>query len=159
MEGTYDFNVEILARTIYGEARGESNDGRIAIANVVVNRVYAATDFGTSDRWGWSVAEVCLRQREFECWNEESEQRRTVIRAVIGDLAFFECWEIAHRACLGFLHDVTMGADHYWLAGKTPPWTHDAVPTVEIGRMLFYREMERHPVNDHIETDPADDTA
>ena len=39
-------DVEILARTIYGEARGESLSGQEAIASVVLNRLAFAKKKG-----------------------------------------------------------------------------------------------------------------
>ena len=49
---------DILARTIYGEARGESISGMEAVASVVLNRVAFAKRRGRF-WWGNSIAEVC----------------------------------------------------------------------------------------------------
>ena len=48
---------DILARTIYGEARGESISGMEAVASVVLNRVAFAKRRGCF-WWGNSIAEV-----------------------------------------------------------------------------------------------------
>lgn len=57
-------DIDILARTIYGEARGEPWEGKIAVAWVVRNR---------AERGGWwgdTIREVCLKPWQFSCWNE-----------------------------------------------------------------------------------------
>ena len=38
-------DAQVIALTLYGEARGEGVEGRIAVANVIRNRL-------TSGRWG-----------------------------------------------------------------------------------------------------------
>ena len=60
---------DILARTIYGEARGESISGMEAVASVVLNRVAFANRRGRF-WWGNSIAEVCRAPKQFSCWNQ-----------------------------------------------------------------------------------------
>ena len=56
-------DLDILARTLYGEARGEySSSGPaalIAVGNVIVNR------FEKGGRFGKTLAEVCLKPKQF----------------------------------------------------------------------------------------------
>jgi len=49
----------ILARTLWGEARGESLAGQVAVACVIRNRVNDAKD---RSWWGEGYAGVCLEQ-------------------------------------------------------------------------------------------------
>ena len=51
---------EILALTIYGEARGEPVEAQIAVGCVIRNRVSADKGYN----------EVCLEPKQFSCWNE-----------------------------------------------------------------------------------------
>ena len=37
----YDKDLEVLTRTIWGEARGELYGDRVAVANVIMNRLHA----------------------------------------------------------------------------------------------------------------------
>ena len=46
-------DIDVLARTIYGEARGESISGQGAIASVVLNRVAFSKRRG---RYWWGIA-------------------------------------------------------------------------------------------------------
>ncbi|PWK42197.1 hypothetical protein C7534_1054 [Pseudomonas sp. OV226] len=49
---------DILARTLWGEARGESLAGQIAVAWTIRNRVF---DGKTKSWWGEGYASVCLK--------------------------------------------------------------------------------------------------
>ncbi|HSO43463.1 MAG TPA: cell wall hydrolase, partial [Rhodospirillales bacterium] len=51
-----------LAATIWGEARGESEEGKLAVASVIANR---ATRPGW---WGRDIRSVCLATAQFSCW-------------------------------------------------------------------------------------------
>ena len=53
----------IMAKTIWGEARGEGRYGQVAVAWVIRNR---------AERGGWfgnTIREVCLKDQQFSCWN------------------------------------------------------------------------------------------
>ncbi len=55
---------QILALTIYGEARGESTEGKIAVGSVILERV------DHRDWDGKTIHEVCLKPWQFSCFNE-----------------------------------------------------------------------------------------
>ena len=59
---------EVLARTLYGEARGEGLPGIEAVACVILNRVAFAKARGRY-WWGNTVSQVCLKPGQFSCWN------------------------------------------------------------------------------------------
>lgn len=129
---------DILARTVWGEARGESLAGKEAVANVILNR------FKTSQRqghfwWGDTIEEVCLKPYQFSCWNENDVNYRRVIAVDGDDPNFAICQRIARRAVNGLLEDNTFGADHYHAVGINPSWTESRTPVAEIGRHIFYR--------------------
>jgi hypothetical protein len=53
---------QLMALTIYGEARGESEEGKIAVGSVILERV---------DLQGWmgkTLQEVCLKPFQFSCF-------------------------------------------------------------------------------------------
>src|SRR4051812_25123549 len=52
--------LDILALTIYGEARGETIEGQIAVGNVIRNRVVALKK---------TYRDICLADKQFSCWN------------------------------------------------------------------------------------------
>ena len=53
---------QIMALTIYGEARGESYDGKVAVGSVILERV----DHREWD--GDTIHEVCLMPYQFSCY-------------------------------------------------------------------------------------------
>ena len=66
-------DIDTLARTIYGEARGESRQGKIAVACVILNRVKRKKMCGWREINGYKVATVaatCLKPWQFSCWNK-----------------------------------------------------------------------------------------
>ena len=121
---------DILARTIYGEARGESISGMEAVASVVLNRVAFAKRRGRF-WWGNSIAEVCRAPKQFSCWNRNDPNYRLI------------CKRIAGRAVAGLLEDKTNGATHYHTRHVWPDWAKGKIPCAEIGRHFFYNDIEK----------------
>ena len=58
---------DVLARTIWGEARGESSAGKVAVAWTIRNRVF---DGKEKSWWGEGYAGVCQAPWQFSCWNK-----------------------------------------------------------------------------------------
>ena len=106
--------VDVLARTLYGEARGEDRRGREMVANVVMNRVNLDLhNDGKPDWWGEGVVAVCLMPFQFSCWNPRDPNRAKLMAVTEADRVFRECLEIARLAVAGKLPDHTNGATHY----------------------------------------------
>ena len=123
--------VEVLARTIWGESRGEKPEGQEAVANVVMNRVAHRTRFPTT------VDAVCLQAWQFSCWNQNDPNRKKMLALKVSQMQ--PQMDIAKRAVAKELADRTSGADHYHARGVKPFWTRGSKPTVTIGRHIFYR--------------------
>jgi len=133
-------DIDILARTIWGEARGESHEGRVAIANVIMNRVNMDLgNDGKPDWWGEGVTQVCLKPFQFSCWLQNDPNRNKLLVVGSGDSAFADCLAIATDAVNGALPDITGGATHYHEKHITPPWAAKAIKTAEIGHHIFYK--------------------
>jgi spore germination cell wall hydrolase CwlJ-like protein len=126
--------IDILARTIWGEARGEPPGGMEAVAAVVLNRA------AHPRWWGHDIAGVCLCPRQFSCWNAD-DPNRPKLEAVTGaDPAFTHALVIADRAVRGQLADPTHGADSYAdLRACAPDWADPAKITARIGNHTFFR--------------------
>jgi hypothetical protein len=56
---------QIMALTLYGEARGEPCEGKIAVGSVILERVEHR------DWDGKTIPEVCLKPWQFSCFNEK----------------------------------------------------------------------------------------
>lgn len=124
-------DVDLLARTIWGEARGETIEGRIAVANVVMNRV-------ADPRWPGSVRGVVLQPKQFSAWNEDDPNRRQLLEVTDENPVFRECLAVAQAAVDGQLEDLTGGANHYfatWI--DLPDWARSMAGTVAIGAHRF----------------------
>lgn len=133
---------DILARTIYGEARGESVAGQEAIASVVLNRVAFSKRKGRY-WWGNTVTGVCQAPRQFSCWNREDPNYQKINAVGAEDAGFRICRRIAERAVNGTLEDHTKGATHYHTRSCRPTWAKGKVPCAEIGAHLFYNNIEQ----------------
>jgi uncharacterized protein (TIGR02594 family) len=125
-----------LARTLYGEARGEGRAGMEAVASVIMNRVRSA-------RYPGSVAGVCLQRFQFSCWNPNDPNRKKIVNLNAGqDNAFDACLNVARRALAAQIVDPTGGALHYHATSISPPkWvlaSPNHVVTARIGGHIFY---------------------
>jgi N-acetylmuramoyl-L-alanine amidase len=63
-------DVQILALTLYGEARSEGLDGMWAVASVIATR---------AKKRGVSWRTVCLQPLQFSCWNDNDPNREKLL--------------------------------------------------------------------------------
>ena len=128
-------NIDILARTAWGEARGEGMQGMQAVCNVVMNRVKKNNWFGKSPK------EVCLKKSQFSCWNKNDPNYAQLTKVDETDKNFATAKQLATLAVAGGLADITGGATHY-LALKSlktvPSWTKNMKVVSTIGNHTFY---------------------
>jgi len=139
--GSVEEAVDALARTLWGEARGEPVRGIEAVAAVIVNRVRAAERRG-GFWWGGSVVAVCRKPYQFSCWNANDPNRPKLLAVTTADPVFATCLRVARRAVAGLLPDPTGGATHYHAVGLHPDWAAGHSPSAEIGRHVFYTTTE-----------------
>ncbi len=128
--------IDVLARTLWGEARGEPADGREAVANVVINRARRRRT-----QFGLTVEAVCRKPWQFSCWNANDPNRSKLERVTLSDPDFPACLDIAHRAVAGKLPDRTQDSTHYHHEAILPDWAQGHVPVVRIGRHWFYNDV------------------
>lgn len=132
-------DVEIIARTLFGEARGEVEKVGVialeAIASVIWNRwVKNPKQFGESPR------EVCLKPYQFSCWNTNDPNLKLLLQLKINHDAYSLCYMISEEFMAGRGCDVTNGSDHYHSRWIQPPnWAVGRMPVMEIGNHYFYR--------------------
>jgi len=138
----FDRDVDILARTIYGEARGEHVRGQEAVAAVVINRIRRARDRNGRYWWGTTIETVCHKPWQFSCWNAGDPNRQKIASVSARNRTFRTCLRVARRAMTGALKDPTDGATHYHANAVNPPWARRRAPSAEIGGHLFYNDIE-----------------
>lgn len=121
--------MDILAITIWREARGEGMAGMTGVYHVIMNRALA-------DREGWpsDPEQVCLQPYQFSCWNSLDPQRKLYPNR--GDVQYQQAQYIANLDPT----DPTGGATAYFDSSITAPsWADPKLFTVAIGRLRFYK--------------------
>lgn len=124
---------EVVARTIWGEARSVGEAGMEGVACVIRNRVERP------GWWGTSWEGVCLKPWQFSCWNKGDPNREKLMAVNETDPLFYEAMVIAEKVIDGKQPDITGGADSYYSTYiPAPHWTYGARFTVQIGNLKFY---------------------
>ena len=131
---TFLDHLETAARTVYGEARGESYDGQSAVANVIVNR------YKNPGRWGHSLRSVCLKPYQFSCWNSNDPNARKIMQVGFENPMLRQCMKAVIEA-LDSTDDRSYGADHYLVTSlePKPDWYDESKITVRIGNHTFLK--------------------
>jgi len=129
-----------LRALIIGESAGESVVGKMAVGCVVRNRV-------RDPRWPNTIVGVAFQRLQFSCFNHISREDDLAIL----DMEKFVIekpdqmyWRESDFVAAGIINDcfadMTKGANHYFATYiAEPSWAKGKVPTVRIGRHLFYR--------------------
>ncbi len=143
-----DDNVDILARTIYGEARGEGSSGMEAVASVVMNRCHIAQEYYEKYKCphplfgGGSPASACKMPWQFSCWNAADPNCQIVNDADESDPIFAQATAIAIAAVNSTLADSSCGATHYYdRRSPAPNWAEGKNPCASIGHHLFFNNI------------------
>lgn len=140
----YDDNdLAVVARTLWGEARGEPDDGKAAVAWVIRNRAsrprFARALVGKAG----AAAAVCQAPWQFSCWNEGDPNRAKLLMLKPADMA--NEMQIARLVLDGAIADPTIGADHYhtidppgWARAWPPSWAPTMREVARFGDHVFY---------------------
>ena len=133
-----DLEKETLAKTLWGEARGEGIDGMRAVANVIMNRV-AISDQKGNYWWGKGIVGVCRKAWQFSCWNVNDPNSIKLDNLTEEDSFYVTALKVADEAISGCLVDKTKGSTHYHLVGLRPYWIKNEKVAEVIGNHIFYR--------------------
>lgn len=138
---TTDKERDVLARTLWGEARGESLAGKIAAAWTIRNRVF---DGKAKSWWGEGYAGVCQKPYQFSCWNKTDPNYQFLIglkQIPFRELA--QCRVVADQVIDGKVPDPTGGATHYYAVSmkKPPDWAEKAKQTLKLGGHIFFKDV------------------
>jgi spore germination cell wall hydrolase CwlJ-like protein len=125
---------DYLIRTIAFEASGEPEEGKAAVAHVILNRE-------RTGRWGGNIKDVVTRPWQFEPWTT----RRTELEKLSpDDPRYQDAARIADAVLTGRIPDPTAGATHFLnptivrqrRGGSLPSWARGEGQS--IGRHTFY---------------------
>lgn len=140
-------DVIIAAKTIYGEARGESFGGQVAVAWVIRNRADNPRWWGGPD---WKS--VCLADWQFSCWNDGNPNLNKLRALTTDDLLACDaaqgCLTAVLMVARDLVNDPTGGATHYvvtsWLNDPKlrPAWANELRQTAVIGNHTFFTALE-----------------
>lgn len=129
----------VLASTVLGEAAGEPYEGKLAVADVIMNRV-------RDERWPDRPEEVCLQRLQFSCWNVGSPTLPKMFnpKQFVAEEVWNDCLRAAMEASwLPHQSDTLVrGANHYLnprALVKLPKWASEDKIVAQIGRHVFYR--------------------
>ncbi len=137
----------LLAMCIFGEARGQSDLARRAVAQVIINRArHPHPVFGsrTGEPFDHNLRRVILQPQQFSSFNSSDPNHAKLLRPL--DCESPATW----RSCVRCAEDslaardaadtLTFNSDHYFDDSIHPPaWASAAKQTVKIGRLNFYR--------------------
>ena len=125
---------DYLIRTIVFEAADEPDEGKAAVAYVILNRKM-------SGRWGDNIRDVVTRAWQFEPW---MTRRREMEKLTPDDDRYRAAARIADAVLTGEMLDPTAGATHFLnptivrqrRGGSLPSWARGEGQA--IGRHTFY---------------------
>ncbi len=128
-------DIDLIARTVYGEARGErSLQALQAIAHVILNR--------TRDKNNWpsSIKEVILQKEQFSCWNEKDPNFYKIQSVSFNNKDFLRCYKATLDAFFAKT-DLIHGANHYHAENVFPRWARqkNMIKVAQIQKHIFYR--------------------
>ena len=144
-----------LSMNVFHEAKNQSVEGQIAVAEVVMNRV-------ADTRYPNTVCEVVYQGPTRESWKTKKQKDLPKYKRIyypIRDRSQFSwycdgktddipkydhnAWQIATWVANGVLHGklkpITKGATHYHADYVLPEWAETKTKTKVIGNHIFYR--------------------
>lgn len=139
-------DLEIMALTVWAEARGESPNGQRAVAWVIRNRFENPGWWSRNANDGIpddTIAAVCKDPYQFSCWNPSDPNRARLDNPKTKDRTDYQ---VILKLCAGVMSadpktDPTGGADHYCTSAvvRYTRWARGRKPVAVIGAHHFYR--------------------
>jgi hypothetical protein len=127
------WTLEVAARTLCQEVRGEPLEGQKAVAYVIKNRL-------ATGKWGHSLASVCLWRGQFSGWYVPSDPNFAYACSLADDDPVLIHMQSMMQEALDSANDPTGGADHYVnLSVANPAWVQGAIHCGKFGRQDFYK--------------------
>lgn len=144
--------IQLVALTVWAEARGEPNMGWLAVIWVIRNRLRLLKYYGSKipvlSKPGMEFHSVILKPLQFSCYNANDPQFKTLVAIAedfereldkknkLADIYSLVC--SAHN-----IPDPTFGATHYHNFAVSPAWNKspNMIQTNKIGNHIFYREV------------------
>ena len=120
-----------MALVIWREARGESQEGQIAVAHSILNRVKRPS------WWGRSVTEVLFKKWQYSSMTDPNDRQLTTWPK--DDTVWGQCLFVADGVLNGTMANPVPGADSYHdLSIQAPAWATPDMFVRQIGRLRFF---------------------
>jgi N-acetylmuramoyl-L-alanine amidase len=130
----------VVAMTVWGEARGESLEGKKAVASVICNRAMRKSHAGHLP-FEVELSAVCLAPHQFSCWSDGEFVQQ---EPDYDSSAWLECHEVAKALFESTFRPCT-NATHYFSDSINPPhWAAKMKFVEKIGHHSFYLESSWH---------------
>lgn len=134
-------DVACLAVAIFHEARGESHNGQIAVANVIMNR--AREKFPEHEN---PICETVYKNCHFSFSCDKRKQYDPAkCKSNIERNAWDKIQVLAREAIIAYhsegFEDITKGATYYHEVTAKPKWRKNREKTIKIDRHVFYRKV------------------
>lgn len=126
--------IDLIARTVFGEARGEKSLQSLqAIAHVILNRV-------KHPHWPQSIQAVIFQKNQFSCWNEADPNYYAIQSVTFHNPDFRKAYQATLMALVSQA-DITHGANHYHARWVNPAWANQKkmIRVAEIQQHIFYK--------------------
>ena len=118
-------DIKCLTQTIYYEARGDSFTGKLAVANVVMNRYRL---------WNYkSVCSVVSDKGQFGWYGFKNNR-------ILEEEKWIEAEDLALLVYYRRIEDNTHGATFFHERTVKPSWSKDLTLVARIGKHIFYSE-------------------
>jgi spore germination cell wall hydrolase CwlJ-like protein len=127
--------VEVAARTLCQEVRGESIEGQTAVAWVLKNRL-------ADGRWGNSLASVCLWRGQFSGWYLPTDPNFAYACSLADDDPTLSHMQSILQTVMDNAEDPTSGAMWYYNPDgvvQTPSWVAGTTFCGQFGHQKFYK--------------------
>ena len=128
-------DLDIMAKTMWGESRNQDTSGQIAVASVIKNRAEARRWYGDTPK------EVCLKEWQFSCWNEGDPNKEKMEQLSRTDPIYIKMLGIGFLVMSGKIKDNTQNSTHYHTKAVKPKWSYNVQPVCEYGEHLFYNNV------------------
>ena len=115
-------DLEALTRVVYCEARGEPDEGKLAVAYTVVNR---------SAKSGQSVAYEATKKSQFCVWSGTMSETAAAAK----------CQTYAQQAINRSVSDPSNGATFFYSGSTVPSWAQGKTPCAQIGGHKFFKNI------------------
>lgn len=130
-------DVDVLARTLFGENRSGGVSGMQSVAWVILNRAQRGRP-----RFADTISGVCRQAKQFSCWNDGDPNAKLCAAVSESDPSYALALYAATSVLAGQVPDMTGGATHYHAASMKafPSWAHKLTRTVQFKGHIFYIE-------------------